>query len=229
MSDQRNNMFNMVAYERIIRYARDRSYKFVTLSEFVDLGCPVKQHFVIRHDVDKTPTSLLPIINVERNLSVRSTTYIRVCGSEYNPFGYPAMKAFQEAVRSGTEIGLHTGCFEYAKINSLDPMSILKGELAVLRVFFDVKSIAPHRDINYIYNSLPFLEQQWYRISTEMGIKFHAYEHRIIASTIYVNEGFNPHLCWRAGTPQDAVDTGKSVYLLTHPHWWYKDHPFEAT
>jgi len=229
MSEQRDTAFSMAAYERIIRYARERSYNFVTLNEFIDLGCPDQHHFVIRHDVDKTPTALLPIIEVECRLSVRSTTYIRVCGAEYNPFGYPAMKAFQAAASAGTEIGLHTGCFEYAKINSVDPMAVLKGELDILRAFFDVKSIAPHRDINYIHNSLPFLEKEWKRISTDLGIKYHAYEQRIMASTIYVNEGFDPHLCWRSGTPQDAIDTGKSVYLLTHPHWWYKEHPFEAT
>lgn len=228
MTEQRDSVFSMAAYERIIRYAQERSYKFVTLNEFIDLGCPDKLHFVIRHDVDKTPTALLPITEVERNLGVRSTTYIRVCGAEYNPFSYPAMKAFLDASNSGAEIGLHTGCFEYATINGLDPLKTLKGELDSLRAFFDVKSIAPHRDINYIYNSLPFIEKEWNKISTEFGVKYHAYEQRIMSSMTYVNEGFNPHLCWRTVTPNEIVDTGGSVYLLTHPHWWYKNNPFEA-
>lgn len=224
------NDFNMDTYRSIIYQALDKSYKFVTLGEFVALGCPNKKHFIIRHDVDKTPSALSPIIEVERAIGVRSTVFIRVAGAEYNPFSYPSLRVFKAAEQAGAEIGLHTSFYEYAQINGLnDPMRVLRGELDVLRAFFEVRGVAPHRDINYAHNSLPFLEQEWYRISTEMGFTYHAYEHRILASTTYVNEGFNPHLCWRNKTPFEAIEQDDmSIYMLTHPHWWFEHNPFEA-
>jgi len=227
MTPEPINTFNMVTYERIIQHALDRSYKFVTLNEFINLGCPGQQHFILRHDIDRSPTTLSPIIEVERYFRVHSTAYVRIAGAEYNPFGYSSMKVLREAVNSGTEIGLHTACFEYGQLTGHDPLQVLRGELAILREFFDVKGIAPHRDINYTYNSLPFIEQEWSNI-TKLGIQYHAYEQRIIEATTYVNEGFNPHLCWRSLTPFEAMN-GKSIYMLTHPHWWFRVHPFEAS
>lgn len=222
--------FSMATYERIIRQGLDRGYAFVTLSEFVARGCPDTGHFIVRHDVDKSPLTLAPIVDVESKMGIRSTTYVRVAGAEYNPLSYPAMKVFKDAESRGTELGLHTSCFEYAQLMNLDAYRILKGELDALRAFFDVKSIAPHRDINYVHNTLPFLDENWSRIRKELKVDFHAYEKRIIDSTTYVNEGFNPHLCWRSITPFDAIERGgnRSIYLLTHPHWWFKDHPFEG-
>lgn len=223
------NDFNMDTYRTIINAALDKGYRFVTLSEFVALDCPNRKHFIIRHDVDKAPCALSPIIDVELSLGVRSTVFIRIAGAEYNPFSYPAFKAFKDAEMSGAEIGLHTGFYEYAQINGLDPMRVIKGELDVLRAFFDVKGVAPHRDINYVHNSLPYLEQEWYSVSTKMNLAYHAYQSRILASTTYVNEGFNPHLCWRGTTPFEAIEqSDRSVYMLTHPHWWFERHPFEV-
>ena len=127
------------------------------------------------------------------------------------------------------EIGLHSNFLEYAKINNLEPLDVFRNEMSILRTFFNVTGVAPHRDINYMYNSLPYLEENWSSISKELKISYHAYEQKILSSTTYVNEGLNPHLCWRTLTPHDAIKTGRSIYMLTHPHWWYKQHPFETT
>lgn len=225
------NAFNTENYRRIIEHALERSYKFVTLSEFVALGCPNKGHFILRHDLDKSPATLPVVIDVETQMGVRSTTFVRIAGAEYNPFGYTTMRVLKDAENVGTEVGLHTGFFEFAQINDLDPMHVLQGEIDALRVFFDVRGIAPHRDINYVHNSLPMLEERWDHVKSKMNVGYHAYEDRIMSAVTYVNEGFNPHLCWRTSSPIDVIDAcnNGSIYLLTHPHWWYKVHPFEAT
>lgn len=231
MEAQAHNPFNMSYYGDIIDLALSRGYKFVTLREFVALGCPRMGYFIIRHDVDKSPLSLNPITKVESARNIRSTVFIRVAGADYNPFGYGALDAFRRASAAGMEIGLHTAFVEFALINKLDPVDVLKGELAVLRTFFPVHGVAPHRDINYMFNSLPMLEHRWQELSGPLGLEYQAYDSAITQATTYVNEGFDPHLCWRTLTPHDAIDRsgGGSIYMLTHPHWWYEVHPFEAT
>jgi len=222
-----HNNFSMEYYASIIKLAQVSGYSFCTLSEFVRLGCPKRFHFVIRHDLDRQPMSLRAIFDTERELNVRSTTFVRLAGAEYNVLSYPCFKMLSEMAHQGWEIGLHSNFVEYAVINNLSPEALLMGELNMLRTFFDVVGVAPHRDINYMYNSLPFLNENWQRFSKEMNLSYHAYEDRILSNTMYVNEGFNPHICWRSITPEEAVKTGGSVYMLTHPHWWYKEHAFE--
>ena len=43
---------------------------------------------------------------------------------------------------------------------------------------------------------------------------------------IHVDEGLNPHLSWRDNSPMDIIREGKSLYLVTHNHWWYEKIPF---
>ena len=58
-------------------------------------------------------------------------------------------------------------------------------------------------------------------------LKYHAYEKKFFEKTEYVNEGFNPHICWRNKTPEDCIRSGKTIYMLLHPHWWFRENPFE--
>ena len=228
MSPKPNNTFSIAYYKTILQAALDAGYSFVTLKEFVDLGCPEQKHFVLRHDLDKQPTSLAPIIDAERELGIKSTVFVRVCGCEYNPLGYAGYRAIKHAVDAGAEIGLHTGFIEFATITGESAEDVLVNELLTLRGFFDVNGVATHRDINYMYNSLPWLQQNWTRVKSHLNLVYEAYEPRIMSRLLYVNEGLNPHLCWRSMTPEQAITTGRSICMLTHPHWWYKDHAFEA-
>lgn len=228
MNDHSHNSFNTQYYATIISDALESDYKFVTLSEFIQLGCPDTKHFIIRHDLDKMPNTLPPITKVERTWGVVSTTFVRMTGCAYNAMSYPCFEALREAQKIGCEIGLHSNFVEFANINQVDPHDVLVAELAYMRAFFRIRGIAPHRDIHYMWNSLPWLEENWSHIKDELDLDYHAYEKSISDATIYVNEGLNPHLCWRNLTPHDAIVTGRSIYMLTHPHWWHERHAFEG-
>lgn len=223
-----NNKFSMEYYKSFLKKALDCGYKFVTLNEFVTLGCPNKGYFVIRHDLDKQPMSLKHVIEAEHELGITSTIFVRIAGADYNLFSYPCFELISSAAKWGMEIGLHSNFVEFSKINDLNHKKVLSSELDMLRSYFTVTGIATHRDINYMYNSLPSLEKDWHDIKKSMQFSYHAYEDRIMSKTVYVNEGLNPHICWRSLTPEQVIETGSSIYMLTHPHWWYKNHAFET-
>jgi len=221
-----NNKFSIKYYEDIINNALDNKYKFVTVAEFLDLGCPDLNHFILRHDLDQKPSTLQNQLDVERGCGVRSTIYARVTANEYNVLSYPVLDMLRKAQRDDFEIGLHTNFLEYATINKLNPMNVLELEYTILNKIFDIKGLAPHRDLNYAYNSLPYIEENWKEIKG-LGFDYQAYNEKIFSASVYVNEGFNPHLCWRNNKPEDIIPTNKSIYMMTHNHWWYKKHPFE--
>ena len=220
------NQFSISYYASVIKKALSNNYKFVTVKEYLELGCPSKEYFILRHDLDKQPQTLKKQLDVERECGVRSTIYARVTANEYNAVSYPVINLLRDSERDGFEIGLHSNFIEYAEINNLDPLDVLRMEYNTLNSFLNIDGIAPHRDINYAYNTLPFLQSNWEEVE-QVGLKYHAYDDRIFSSSVYVNEGLNPHLCWRNKMPEDVVLTGDTVYMMTHNHWWYKDHPFE--
>jgi hypothetical protein len=228
MTPPANNTFSFSYFKSIIKMAREAGYAFYTVGEFLKAGCPKEKAFIIRHDLDQKPASLSAQLRAEMEMDVRSTIYVRVMANDYNPFNYLNLPVLLQAERDGFEMGLHTNFLEFATINELDPFDVLKFESRAFSSFFENKSFACHRDFNYMYNSLPWVVENWDKIKAELGYEYQAYDPRIMDSVIYVNEGYHPHLCWRFSTPEQAIATGKSVCLLTHPHFWWEKHPFEA-
>jgi hypothetical protein len=222
-----NAKFSLEYFKSFIILAKNKGYKFYTVKEFLAAGCPNKLAFVLKHDIDTRPATLPQLLDVERECGIRSTLYVRVCANDYNVMSYPVMKTLSAAMSDGFEIGLHTNFFEYATINNLDPLKVLIAEVNLLRSFFNICGMSTHRDFNYAYNALPYVEENWQLIQQLTGLTYQAYDPSLMNNTIYVNEGMKPHLCWRDWTPEMAIETGKSIYMLTHNHWWYKDHPFE--
>jgi hypothetical protein len=70
------------------------------------------------------------------------------------------------------------------------------------------------------------LQNNWKLIRQATGLKYDAYDNSLFGKFIYINEGLNPHLTWRNNSPLDIIKQGKSLYLLTHNHWWYEKVPF---
>jgi hypothetical protein len=133
----------------------------------------------------------------------------------------------EAAAQDGFELGLHSNFVEFAKLHNQSASKILKAETKLLSTFWDIRGLATHRDINYTYNSLPWVEVNPETLES-LGFKYQAYDKRFFENAVYVNEGLNPHLCWRNHRPEDVIKTGKSIYMLTHSHWWWVKHPFEA-
>ena len=221
-----NNNFSISYYEDIIKEAKNSEYKFVTINEYINLGYPETNYFILRHDLDKQPQTLKKQLDIESKHGVRSTIFARVTANEYNVLSYPVINLLRNAENEGFEIGLHSNFIEYATINKLEPIKVLDLEYKILNNFFDIRGLAPHRDLNYTYNSLPYIQENWNKIKS-LGFQYESYDNRIFSSSVYINEGFSPHLRWRNDKPEDVIKTVKTIYMTIHNHWWYKDHPFE--
>ena len=221
------NFFNIKYYDKFISEAINEGYSFMTLKEFYTKKPENLKIFILRHDLDQKPHSLENMLNVERKYNIKSTIFVRPLGKEYNVYGYETFKMLINAQKEGYEIGLHTSFIEFSIINKLDPIKVMETELNILRNYFDILGVTPHRDINYMYNSLPELEKNWSMIKNKFGLIYQGYDKLLFERFIYINEGFNPHLCWRNKTPEQAIKMKQSIYLNTHSHWWFKDHAFE--
>tara|TARA_B110000003_G_scaffold263383_1_gene286989 strand:- start:431 stop:1126 length:696 start_codon:yes stop_codon:yes gene_type:complete len=221
-----SDLFSVKAYKAIIQNALENDYTFMTVKEFLEKGSPEKKVFILRHDFDKQPETCDIFIKAEREFNVRSTTYVRVANNDYNPFSYIVYPKLKRAEEEGFEIGLHSNFVEYSKFTGIPIEDVLTSEWNALSAFFNLEGMSCHRDINYAYNSLPWVEENELLLK-QIGIKYQAYDKKILDSVLYVNEGLNPHLCWRSISPQEAIKTGKSICFLTHNHWWYYKHPFE--
>ena len=212
----------------ILKSGVSAGYRFMTFREFV-AECPnTDQHRIclLRHDLDDKPQRLRLFLEAERIAGVRSTTFILVHTDKYNPHAYPLLKILREAERDGFEIGLHSNFLEAAKATGYNPETLLKNEVETLRGYFQISGVACHRNIDNMYNSLPYLEKNWPALRGLTGLTYHAYDAEIMNNLAFVNEGIMP-LGWRSLTPEEVIASGRSFCLSTHPHWWHKDHAHE--
>lgn len=221
------NAFTIANFRRVIEQALARGYEFVTLADFFAGRHGRGPLFIIRHDLDDKPQRLANILKCERELGVRSSVFVLLRTTNYNIFSHTLWRILKEAERDGFEIGLHSNFVETARILDESPDLILKQEVDCLRSMFSLHGIACHRTLDFMYNSLPYLQENWSRLQPLLGLDYEAYDERLIRQFQYVNEGFKAHLTWRNLLPEEAIATGKSVYLLTHPHWWHFNDIYE--
>lgn len=218
--------FTYKAYSEILKSALDSGYEVLSIRNFLQKSsCPSKV-LLLRHDIDKNPHSMYPLAEVELKLGVKSSIFVRVMGADYNPVSYSVTNDLMDLEKNDFEIGLHSNFLEFASNTNLDPISVLTTETQLLSSIYKIKGISCHRDINYVVNSLPYLQNNWQLIKNATGLEYDAYDNSIFGQLSYVNEGLNPHLTWRNNSPIDLIKEGKSLYLLTHNHWWYDKIPF---
>tara|TARA_B100001741_G_C16441977_1_gene546088 strand:- start:84 stop:761 length:678 start_codon:yes stop_codon:yes gene_type:complete len=222
----KKNFFTYNYLKKIIKIAKNNNYKFIGLKDF-NKFINLKKKFILRLDIDFYPKSLRGILDISKKFKIPLTIYVRVAGP-YNIFWYENYQIIKEAIDQGHTIGLHSNNVERAKLLKKNNAKCFEEELRTLNeAFGKIITFAPHRDINYMENSLPWIEKNWLNLKKKYNLKFHAYEKRFFKNFIYINEGMNPHLTWRNITPESAIKQKKNIYMLIHPHWWFEKNPHE--
>lgn len=223
------NKFSLDYYSSILLNAKSKGYKFMTMREIAEERPDLYKNriCVLRHDLDDKPYRLRGMIDCEDLCGVKSSIFILIHTDKYNFLSYPTLSFLREIESKGFEIGLHTNFVEVAQIAGIEPQEVLTKEMTILRQYFNIVGIACHRNIDYMYNSLPYVENHWGEIKSKNNLAYQAYCTSIFGDLVFVNEGFVPHLGWRSNIPEDVIRSGKSFCLSTHPHWWHNQHAFE--
>lgn len=223
-----NNFFSQEYYGQILERALDSGYIFITVNDFFQGRYEDNKKFaILRHDVDFKPMRCSIFHEEEKRLNIKASYFILVHDINYNPFSVNVLKMLKAIEAYGSEIGLHTNYVETAHILNEEPSKVLAAEIQALRSHFDIKGVACHRNIDFMHNSLPHLEMNWLDYKNKFDVSYQAYDLKLMESVVFVNEGINPHLCWRSITPEMAIDNGDNFCLSTHPHWWHKEYAFE--
>ena len=163
----KKKIFTYNYLEKIIKMAKINKYTFVGLKDFNSFK-NFKKKFILRLDLDFYPKSLRGILNISKKFKIPLTIYVRVAGP-YNIFWYENYQIIKEAIDNGHTIGLHSNNVERAKLINKNNEKCFDEELIALeKVFGKIVTFAPHRDINYIENSLPWIEKNWTKLKKKL-------------------------------------------------------------
>jgi len=226
-----NPAFTFSYFEKIIRKAKEGGFKFLTHKKFFENINSFKEEdkiILLRHDADFDIDKAFKLANLEHSLGVYGTYYFRV-HAKYNLFSYKNYRYLQKMMEMGHEIGLHYEAVDMVNLFKGDMNEIFLREKKILETVLGQKifGCAAHRDWITYTSNLELFNVHKLDIS-EVGLLYEAYDAE--KHMIYVSEAYNKNgLTWRTSkNPEDLLEEVSKLCIMTHPRYWYVDHPFEV-
>ncbi len=127
--------FTFHTYRKLIEALIEQGYAFQTFSEYMEN--PRVRCVLLRHDSDFWPKNDLKMAKIEHEYGIKSSYYFRVPETSKK-------EIIQEIITMGHEIGYHYEDLVRYSGNINKALISFKQNLAFLRVFFPVKTIARH-------------------------------------------------------------------------------------
>jgi hypothetical protein len=137
--------FDYDTYWRLLdRLSSDRAP--IRMADLLTAEWP-ERFFILRHDVDYSPSAALELARQEADRGIRATYFILLQNFYYNPLA-PDWASFPGSLSDlGHEVGLHYDARALTCFPLAEAQEILRGEAALLgRISgFSVRSLAPHQ------------------------------------------------------------------------------------
>ncbi|MBJ26647.1 MAG: hypothetical protein CL567_03190 [Alphaproteobacteria bacterium] len=197
-----------------------QSYSYL-INEFLNLGYsvvnfsamnPLKQHLILRHDIDMSLEAALPIAEIERNIGVKATYFILLRSDLYNPFSETGLKILKRLYDLGHEIGLHFDASLYSEnISVMNNKANIECELLERILERKINVISFHRPSPRLLN-----------IEGPLSGRIHTYQPKFFKNIGYCSDSRGG---WYYGHPlkHSSVLSLKAIQLLTHPIWWSRN------
>jgi hypothetical protein len=198
-------------YGDFLAKARNHRFSFVRLQDFLpDAPALPPRYIALRHDVDFAPEYALEMAEIEHAAGVVSTYHVLVDGRFYNPLDPATIRRIREIHRLGHEIGLH-----FALDSAVDAGADAGTEVAFrLKILGDivgapVRSFSQHDPVNAGVAPVVLPTGHDACVNARQIIQDH--------DLLYVSDSAK---MWRRHTFDSALDQGRNLLLLAHPHSW---------
>jgi hypothetical protein len=197
------------AYDRFLSQAVSQGFSFVRFQDFLPDRPALPDRFIaLRHDVDFAPIHSAEMAAIEHASGIASTYFVLVDGQFYDVTSRDTIAHLRRIRDLGHEIGLH-----FAVSSAVEPD--LGAEIAFrVKVLTDlagtaVQSFSQHDPVNAGFAA----------VSLPAGHRPLVDAHEVIArhNLLYVSESA---MLWRKHTFESALETGRNLCLLAHPHSW---------
>jgi len=204
--------FSLDHYREILEAAKAR-YALPLVHEVARV-VPAHDFFLIRHDVDVSPWAARRMAEVEHELGVHTTYYIRFHAPYYNPLEEDTSRAIREIAAQGHEVGIHYE-MDYIERLGLDPKRTIELEIAMLEGVTGTKvlTMAQHQparstSIEGLFPDVP----EAYQPALTLDMRY------------FADSAFH----WREGCICTKIGTYAQIHTLMHPHEWvYPELPWK--
>lgn len=196
-------------YIELIKLAK-KNYQFEFFST-----TQTKPHIIWRHDVDFSVHRALKLAEIEKNLGIRSTHFIRLHSEFYNIFEKEVYDRIKKILNLGHKLGLHFDYSFYKIKNTNQLKKYLKFEKEILEKTFSTKI-----DVFSFHN--PDTGNALRLDDNRIAGMINTYGKSIKNNYFYCSDS-NGY--WRFTRLFDVLNehSPNRIHVLTHPEWWQKN------
>jgi hypothetical protein len=196
-------------YLEFLAKAGANGWTFVQHRDFLPGAAPLPSRYILlRHDIDFAPAYSVEMAELEHAEGIRSTYFVLTDGQYYNLLSSDTIRRIRHIHSLGHEVGLHFAV-ESPLEADLGREVALRLDILSNIVGAPVRSFSQHDPVN----------AGWARFDLPPGREacVNAYEIVKQHDLLYVSESA---MMWRQHTFETALDQGRNLCLLAHPHSW---------
>jgi hypothetical protein len=195
-------------YVRFLHRARALEFAFVRFDDFL-AGPPAHQRYVaLRHDIDFAPRYSLELAKLEHAAGVAATYFVLTDGQFYNPLEPAVVRQLRRISALGHEIGLHFAVSSAVHDDVGDEVAF-RMDLLEQIVGAPVRSFSQHDPVNAGFAAVALPAGRAPCVDAYRVVRDH--------ELLYVSESA---MMWREHTFESALEEGRNLCLLAHPHSW---------
>ena len=195
-------------YIDFLATAKEKGFSFVRFQDFLKHQAMPSRYIALRHDIDFAPEYSLQMAQLEHAAGVSSTYFVLVDGLFYDALQTDVVRQIRQIHALGHEIGLH---FAVRSAVDSDIGKEVAFRLQVLSAIADttVRSYSQHDPVNagFVTVKLPPGHHDCVDVSHVIRDQ----------NLLYVSDSA---MMWRQHTFHTALDEGRNLCLLAHPHSW---------
>lgn len=210
--------FTFLHYKNTLKLALDKEYNFLKCEQYDSIS-KFNKLIILRHDIDFSLENALKFAQIENNLGITATYFIRLHSKYYNPLEIKNYNIIQNLKKLGHEISLHQEP-DFSYLNSSDPNQYVKDQIQAFNLLFQtqIKGISTHeparRGIQITSENIK-----------EFGLEYESYFPCFTQQMKYISDS---GARWREGCMSEWIKKGEpKLNINTHPFWWFEKTPLE--
>lgn len=236
--------FTLKKYSELCNTIISSNYSILTLEKFLTLKSKPENYVILRHDVDIKPDYAIKMAEIEKELEISSTYYIRITDEVFKPELVNRLAALDH------EVGYHYETLDKAKGDPDKAIEIFENELMDFRKIHDIKTISMHgnsrtkwdnREVwkHYDFKSFGLLGEAYLSIDFDdiayftdtartwsPKFKIKDMDPRCSVKNLNSDDGSNKTNVKRTDDLIEIIKEKKlkHIYLLIHPDDWCDDY-----
>ncbi len=212
--------FTLAHYKYCLALAKKKGYKFLTMADYAARRAELASEKLIlmRHDIDHKLSLALNFANVEKELGVPATYFIRI-HADYNPLSFSNYSAMKQLRTMGHELGLHYDCDFAGLFGEVQEKFLARDKAAFENAIGQrISGVSSHEP-----NKSKLLLTDEFIMAH--GFNYDAYSDIFLKELKYISDSSSR---WREGCMCNFIkEDVRRLCILTHPIWWFERSPTE--